>query len=257
MTVQIRTVNAGRGWYWIAEGFALFRKSPLNWIALCLMLSGVFWLATKLQLIGILVLNLLYPVFLAGLMLGSRSLDRGERLPLTYLLAGFGTGTAALVALGGIALVAQIAISGLILSVGGAEFHAVVEASQGGFQEAIKVVSEMDSAALAKVQLASLLSLALNLPLFMAMWFAPLLVVFEGQPAGASLKNSVVACIRNILPFLVYGIMLTGLLFVALLPLALGLFLLVPTVFASIYAAYKDIFEISELPEPATAAPSA
>ena len=251
MNESIRTVAAVRGWQWMVEGFALFRRSPLNWIAQCLALVAIFWLSTQLGLLGVLALNLLYPVFLAGLMLGCRSLESSGRMHLTHVFSAFGPSAPALITLGGLALAAQIALSFVVIAVGGEDFQQLVVASQQGLEKAVEMVAAMDSAALARAQLATSLSLLLNLPLLMAMWFAPLLVVFQRRPVVRSLLESVVACLKNLLPFLVYGAALIALGVIALIPFGLGLFLLVPTVFASIYASYRDLFPApASLPEP-------
>jgi uncharacterized membrane protein len=87
-----------------------------------------------------------------------------------------------------------------------------------------------------------LVALLLAIPLLMAFWFAPALIVLRGEEPFAAMKASFNACLRNIPPFLVYG--LVGLLFaiLATIPLGLGWFVLAPVYVATIYASYKDIF---------------
>ena len=57
------------------------------------------------------------------------------------------------------------------------------------------------------------------------------------------MKLSFVGCIRNILPFLLYGVVWIGLAIVATIPFLLGWLVLGPVTVASIYASYCDIFE--------------
>ena len=90
--------------------------------------------------------------------------------------------------------------------------------------------------------LAGLIALALMLPLFMAMWFAPALVVFNERGVLEAMKESFRGCLRNIVPFLVYGLAGLVLSILASIPLALGWLVLGPVLVASIYAAYRDIF---------------
>ena len=87
-----------------------------------------------------------------------------------------------------------------------------------------------------------LLGLLLGVPLMMAYWFAPALVVLRSDEPFAAMKASFVACLVNILPMLVYSLL--GLVFaiVATIPLGLGWFVLAPVFAASVYASYKDIF---------------
>ncbi|HEX3063529.1 MAG TPA: BPSS1780 family membrane protein, partial [Usitatibacter sp.] len=77
---------------------------------------------------------------------------------------------------------------------------------------------------------------------FMAYWFAPALVVLHGMEPIAALRESFVACLRNILPSLVYGVLMLLLSIGVALTLGLGLLVWVPLFFTSTYAAYRDIF---------------
>jgi hypothetical protein len=90
------------------------------------------------------------------------------------------------------------------------------------------------------------------LPLLMLLWFAPLLVVFDGLAPLPAMKLSFAACFKNTLPFLVYGTAVLALWFAISLPAAFGaagavlvvalLVASIPVLFCSIYASYKDLF---------------
>jgi uncharacterized membrane protein len=56
------------------------------------------------------------------------------------------------------------------------------------------------------------------------------------------MKQSFVGSLRNIVPFLLYGLILFLLSIVATLPLLLGWLVLGPVLAASLYTAYKDIY---------------
>ena len=45
--MEVQLVSAGKGWQWIVEGYALFRKSPAMWFAITLLL-GVVWLVSMI-----------------------------------------------------------------------------------------------------------------------------------------------------------------------------------------------------------------
>jgi uncharacterized membrane protein len=62
-----------------------------------------------------------------------------------------------------------------------------------------------------------------------------------------AMRLSFFACLRNFLPFLVYGVISAALLLLAMIPLGLGLLIMIPTMTASLYVSYKDIFNISVL----------
>ncbi|MBL8394330.1 MAG: hypothetical protein JNK99_06180, partial [Candidatus Accumulibacter sp.] len=96
--------------------------------------------------------------------------------------------------------------------------------------------------ALGGLLLAGLFWLLLSLPLMMAIWFAPALVLFNDMPPIAALHASFQCCIRNVLVFLVYGLLVMVLCFFAALPVGLGFLVLGPVLAGSAYASYRDTF---------------
>jgi uncharacterized membrane protein len=90
--------------------------------------------------------------------------------------------------------------------------------------------------------LAFLVAMALMMPLIMAMWFAPAIVIFHDEQPLAAMKASFRGCLRNFVPFLVYGVVSFVMLLVALLPFGLGLLVAVPVIWATMYTGYRDIF---------------
>ena len=92
------------------------------------------------------------------------------------------------------------------------------------------------------LMLSLLLSLALSVPVVMAIWFAPALVFFNNMQPVEALKASFEACMKNVLAFLVYGLIVLVLAFFAALPVGLGFLVLIPVLAGSVYAAYRDVF---------------
>jgi uncharacterized membrane protein len=90
--------------------------------------------------------------------------------------------------------------------------------------------------------IAALLVLGLSVPLYMATWFAPALIVLHQLAPMAALQASFYACLRNWIPFFVYGIVLLVLCILAAIPAGLGFLVLMPVLAASVYTAYRDIF---------------
>ena len=82
--------------------------------------------------------------------------------------------------------------------------------------------------------------------LLMAMQFAPMLVLFDKLSPIAALKTSLLACLRNMFPMTMYGAMLIPFAILASVPMWLGWLILLPVLITSIYAAYRDLFPMSE-----------
>jgi uncharacterized membrane protein len=227
-----RTVAAGRGWDWIVEAFALFRLQPGMWI-LIVLLAGILFIAISIvPVLGSLASALLFPIFGAGLMLGCKALDQGGTLELAHLFAGFRQRTGDLVLVGVFNLVCWVLIAFAVAAViGGGVFMGMI---RGGMPGA--------GISIASMLIAMLLVAGLSVPLYMATWFAPALIVLHDVAPGAALKASFFACLGNWIPFLVYSVVLLVLCLVAAIPAGLGYLVLLPVLAASVYTAYRDIF---------------
>src|SRR3972149_4601612 len=93
-----------------------------------------------------------------------------------------------------------------------------------------------------RVLLVLLVALTLYLPLLMAYWFAPALVVLNDVSPIDALIMSFKGCLTNVLPFTLYGIVGLLLTVIAIIPLGLGLLILGPMIVASVYVAWSEIF---------------
>ena len=244
--MAIREVAASRGWQWIAEGFALFRKSPAIWVALILVLYVVLKVLVRVPILGI-IFFLFIPAVLAGLMEGCKAIESGEGLKVGHLWSGFQKNVANLVTLGGIWLVGNLLLSMLIFAISGDALMTMMKHASGGAGNG-GVTSEAVAGAAPRVMMAALIAMMFSLPLLMALWFAPLLVHFKDYKPVQALTASFIACWKNVLPFLVYGLLFfVGTIILTPITIMLGqvdlsVWLLAPVLTPSIYASYKDIF---------------
>ncbi len=223
---------AGNGWTWIAEGWEIFRRQPGMWIGIILLMFVIFVAAALIPIFGGLLLSLFGPVFAAGLVTGAKALDTGGELELGHLFAGFREKTGTLIGVGALYLAATLVmmlVVGLIMGVG-------MFTMMGGGDAAAAAALGMT------MVLAMLVMFALLLPAIMAVWFAAPLVVFHDHGAIDALKGSFFGCLKNILPFLIYGLILMVASFIATIPLLLGWLVLGPVIAASVYTAYRDIY---------------
>jgi len=228
-----RGVAAGRGWDWIAAGWELFKKQAGMWIALTLVALVIFVVLAFIPFLGSIASIVLTPVFGAGIVIGCRAIEEGRALEIGHLFAGFKEKLAPLATVGAIYLGAAIVIALVVGLATGASIFAMMSG------HAPEVATP---AAALTVVLALLIMLALLLPVMMAIWFAPPLVVFHDKSAVEAMQESFTGCLRNIVPFLVYGVVMLALSLVASIPLGLGWLVLGPVLAASLYTSYKDIY---------------
>ena len=228
-----RTVEAGRGLEWLKQGWQLFTRNPGMWIAIAVILMAIVVALSLVPVVGTLAVNFLLPVFAGGILLGCRSLAAGGAFGIDALFAGFKQNTTNLILVGVFYLVGVLAITVLVFLVGGG---AAVTGGMMGRGPGVGM-------ALGGFFLAMLLMLVLFVPLAMAVWFAPALVVFRNVAPLEAMKASFFACLKNLVPFLVYGVILFVLLMIAMIPFGLGMLIMLPVTMGSVYASYAEIFE--------------
>ncbi|HZM37000.1 MAG TPA: BPSS1780 family membrane protein [Burkholderiales bacterium] len=225
-----RSVAAKRGGSWIGDAWGLFRRAAGVWIAIIIVLTVIFLVAAFIPLIGMLATMIFFPVFAGGLMIGCREVEEDRLLEFSHLFAGFRQHFGTLAKVGALYLGGSIIVTLLVALLAGPGMFALF----GGAETQPEDVATMG--------MAFLLILALSLPLAMAVWFAAPLVVFHQHSAFDAMKGSFTGCLRNVLPFSVYGIVMLVLALVATVPIMLGWLVLGPVLAASVYTAYTDIY---------------
>lgn len=255
--MQARTLPMRQGWRWFFDGFALFRRNP----ALLTLLVLSYWLLIGLMniipLLGSILATLSIPVFSVGLMTACRDLDQRNPPAPGVLFAGFRLNLPVLLTLGGLYLAATIAV----LAVSSLADDGVLMRVMLTGQPPPSLEGD-NSSFLAATQIA----LVLLVPLLMAWWYAPLLAAWHGLSAGKALFFSFVACLRNWRAFLGYSLavvtfsaILPGVLLGTLVAFIPGtaaflttlftvplLFVVAPTLVATFYVSYRDVFVIDE-----------
>jgi hypothetical protein len=253
--MQARRLPAIRGWNWIVEGFRLFRTNP----ALLTFLVFGYWLTlvflNLVPILGVVLAPLCVPALSVGVMNGCLALERQAQNGFGLLFSGFRRTATSSSSWCGLSGQSARGVAGSALVDGGALLGIMMA---GQRRPRIFLSDEL--------MLTLQVTLILMVPLLMAFWFAPMLAAWEDMPAVKALFFSFIACARNWRPFLVYGL---GVAFIsAILPgIVLGivgaasaplqkmvaiamslplLFVFVPTLFASFYVSYRDVFVSGE-----------
>jgi hypothetical protein len=117
-TIRVAEVGAARGAAWLTEGFSLFRARPLAWIALCSGWIAITFALIIVPIIGGVIANFLQPVFFASFAVIAYRQRAGEPIVMGDLFTGFKHNMRALVNLGALLLLAEIAIFALMAVLG-------------------------------------------------------------------------------------------------------------------------------------------
>jgi len=256
---QAHIVPATHGPVWLAQGWRLFRVAPLAWLLLVFAYWFLMTLVSVLPLIGVVAASLLVPPFSVGFMAASRAAERGAPVALGLLFEGLRRRADVQLTLGGIYLLSLgLLLAGSALADGGALARWMLAGEK----------PDPEVIASGAFLYAILVAAALYVPVMLAFWFAPVLAAWHGVGAVKALFFSLFACLMNWRAFLAYGIAAA---LVTLVPpfvvlSAAGLLLqgsgrasivslvfpliifLLPTLFASFYASYRDVFAADASP---------
>ncbi len=225
-----RAVPAGNGWQWIVSAWTLFKQAPAMWMVVVLIVMGISMVLGMVPFLGSLAQNVAWPFMFGAIALFADDVYKGR----TADVAVFGSVTAH---------TAPLLVLGLIYLGGIVTLLVVAFVPLLGFSGLSLFTGSSPELALDKrVWIGFLIYFVLAIPFMMATYFAPTLVVLQGKAPLDALRLSLRAGLRNILPMIVFMLGLMGLGLVATLPLLLGWFVLIPVMFATGYATYRDIF---------------
>ena len=232
-SLKVAEVSATRGAAWLAEAFGLFRRRPATWIGLC---AG--WIVITLGLIlipiiGGVLANFLQPAFFASFAIAAVRQGAGEPVVVGDLFRGFRSNLRALVNLGAILLVAEIAIFALM---------ALLGLPMAGTGDKPFTVNEYVETLKGKEWILAL-GFLLTVSVKGALWFAPPLIALHDMTVTHAMRWSVYAALANLGAMLVYGVLLFAIFFLALIPWGLGLLVVIPMMVISTYMGYREVFE--------------
>jgi hypothetical protein len=163
---------------------------------------------------------------MGGLMLGCQAVDRDEPLRVAHLFEGFqGAHFVPLMIIGAVNIAITLAITALAVAgiMGG--FSLATLMMSGAASDPFSALGGMANAFTGTGILVSLVIIVIVAVFAMLNWFAPALVALEGATAVQAMKLSFFSCLRNWVPFLVYGLIGIGI-FIAAALLFVGLALL-------------------------------
>jgi len=248
--MQARIVETRKGVRWLVDGWRLFRAAPLGWIAMVFAYWLIMTLVSVVPLVGVVAASILVPAFSVGFMAAARAAANRGPVELAQLFDGFRHHLRSQMVLG----VVYLACLALLLA-------ATALADEGALAGWMLAGRKPEDEVLQSEEFLTALvaAAALYAPVLMMFWFAPLLAAWHGAGPAKAVFFSFFACLMNWRAFLAYGAV-TAVLTLALPLAVLGvmtlaslkvapmalvfplLIVLLPTLFASFYASYRDVF---------------
>jgi hypothetical protein len=222
--------SAGNATDWIGQGFKLFTQSPGGWILTMIVGFILMIVIGMIPIIGSLFSMITTYIWVAGMLLGCHAVFKGAEMDVKFLFAGFTNQPGRLVLLSLLGLLVTMIVAIALMSGSFSEFMITGEGD---------VESNIDPL---EMTLKMLIGFACLIPLMMASWFAPALIVLQDMGIVAAMKASFSACSKNFLPFLLYGVLMFVIMIVCVMPFGLGLLVFMPLLYGSIYMSYRDVF---------------
>jgi hypothetical protein len=255
--VRAQALPAAAGWRWLTGGFAIFRRNPPLLVLLVISYWFTVLLLNVVPILGAVLASLAIPGLSVGLMQACRDVERGETAGLRTLFGSLKENPRALTALGALYLAATLGILGISTLVDGGELLRFMLSTKPLDPETVSS---------GRLVLPFTLVMLLLVPVLMAYWYAPVLAAWHNLPVFKALFFSFVTCWLNWRAFFIYSLGLV--LVAAILPgIVLGLLVAIfpaaqnflatlvtvpmvlavaPTIFASFYVSYRDVFTISD-----------
>lgn len=231
-----RKCDAAAGMSWIVKAFGLFKDQPLLWFGMSVTFLIIVGIASSIPLLNILIIPTLF-MFLGSFIKGAAAQSAGAELRFDHLFSAFKSHWQPLLILGLLYLVGIIiCMIPLFIAMGSMMFSMMT----GGMGSSYGMMNDIS---LGSIFLGYLLSMLLIIPLYMALWFAPALVVLHNLEPIAAMKKSFEAGKVNVVPILVYGLISVLLLpILTMLTLGLGVFLILPIMLLTYYTSYRDVW---------------
>ena len=232
-----RTVPIGRCGLWISASFRQFFQRPWKWIGtlfLLFVISGVISLIPYTNIVN----GILWPIVTGGIAYALDEQRRTRTFSLGNVFAGFNRALVPLAVIGAVGTLSYIVMFAVFFVMVGREAATDVvfgtRTMQGippNFWSALMV------------------SIIAGLPISAATYFAAPLIMLHGVAPVRALRMSMFGFLRNIVPLILFGVLMLVIITLSMLPLLLGLFVTLPTIGLAFYPIYRDIFVEGAGPE--------
>jgi hypothetical protein len=256
--ITFARLPAQHGILWLRQATQMLAAQRVPWLLLLLVYYIIQLAVSVIPLVGPLAMMMLRPVFTVGFLAAAWTQERGQAPRVGHLFRGFQANLWALLPIG------AVLVGGTTLAV---LASSVVDG--GVLLDAITSGAKPDETLMANPRLEAgmLFSVLCGIPVLLAVWFAPALVVFQDRGALQALAGSLRAASANWRPVVIYGLLLflcgavvpaIAIALIAFLlphsiaPFAVAL-LVVPYVFLFVaaqtisdYVAYRDVFHAGE-----------
>ena len=210
---NIKKVKAIHGWLWINEGVRYFIQAKYMWLASLFLFGSFTMLAMYLMPISQIALIFIFPFITAGLSLACADMERGQPMTIDYLLKAFASTNRVNIFRYGFVLILMMIVAQLVASI----LLSVYGISQEQISSEFLIFRNTENASFGSILQSPILSayfivtVISMLPIIVINLLSPIILVFTDLTAFQAVKLSIVAGLRNLSTFIVYGVIYIGL----------------------------------------------
>jgi hypothetical protein len=222
-----RSLPPGRALLWFGEAIRLWKRGPLAFSLIAVVVIAAMALLGPLPVVGVVVGNVVAPLLACGLLFASLAADRGEPPRVRQMLMPFAAPLRAQLAVVAAALVATLVESAVAWSIAGINLLAPGSGDVDVAPSVVIVIYATD--------------VLVSLPLT----FVPMAALFDGERLGPAFASSLRAFARNPQTMLALAAYTFILVLAGIATTGIGLVLGLPWIAAAQYAAWKDIYAVA------------
>lgn len=229
-----QAVPAGGGVNWIGDAWNLMKPKLGMWILMAVILFVILMIVQIIPIVSLLT-TLIMPVFVGGIMsLCEKQRVTGE-FDLGLMFSGFQNNFGSLIGVGAVMFGVSILAVIVMFVVGGSAMMGLALAGNDPSMA-------MTGASSGMLFIGIILMFAIMMVGYALIWFAPALIVLHKLPLGKAISMSLSAVKKNILPGLVFFIVISIVMVVSMIPFGLGLLVTMPLMLATYYTSYRNLF---------------
>jgi hypothetical protein len=188
---------------WVKESVALFKTAPRKWLMLALVYVGVFMILPSISVLQFFafISILMWPVFLALAIALYRNADMKNQQTLGETMQTIQPKMPQLIGLGAACLLYAVLVSFVL--------NSDLQGLAALAQNKDKMTETQMMAFMQKMLPIMLKVLLLSIPLLMATWFSPMLIVFNNYSLIKAMKSSIAGSLQYIIALIAAWLLLT------------------------------------------------
>ncbi len=244
--MKIQLVALRQCFVWLGAGWYAFKSNLGAWLALSIIFLLLLMLLGMLPFVGIFLIAFIMPFLLTGLLVTAHKSLVGALAQVEDILIGFHDPRfrKPLLVLGGAMVVGAVLLFVSLYPLTGTILQALnMPQSEANVAETLAAMSEGSPVSL-------MLQGGVMLVVLMAFFFATPLVVFENQEPLDAITTSLLACLKNIIPLVLFAVAILLLALLGSVAFGLGYLVLIPVLAGASYASFRDIFDPADEARP-------